>query len=160
MMPEDLESSGANCAPHTLQGRSADVFVWPVVATGCTEVSAFKAEEFVGVCGFSSLDWVTAWTTDTYLGEPPYLLTPAVCNVTCGCQLCPLSICTPGCQEMRVLLLAVLHCALCGCVQTKASLPLAKHDATISSAGGRSCCCHGLESQNHAFLSCFMNPKP
>ncbi len=28
-----------------------------------------KAEEFVGVCGFSSLDWVVAWMTDTYLGE-------------------------------------------------------------------------------------------
>ncbi len=38
-------------------------------SAGCTEIGAFKPEDFVGVCGFSSLDWITASATTTYLGE-------------------------------------------------------------------------------------------
>ena len=35
---------------------------------GLQAIKAFKREDFVGVCGFSSLDWVTSDFTDCYSG--------------------------------------------------------------------------------------------
>ena len=36
---------------------------------GMQAVDACKREDFVGICGFSSLDWVTADFANTYCGE-------------------------------------------------------------------------------------------
>ena len=36
---------------------------------GMQAVVACKREDFVGICGFSSLDWVTADFANTYCGE-------------------------------------------------------------------------------------------
>lgn len=36
-------------------------------------MGACKREDFVGICGFSSLDWVTADFADNYLGKAAIL---------------------------------------------------------------------------------------
>ena len=38
-------------------------------SVGMQAVRAYKREDFVGICGFSSLDWVTADFANTYCGE-------------------------------------------------------------------------------------------
>ena len=45
---------------------AADTLIWH--PAGLQAIKAFKREDFVGVCGFSSLDWVTSDFTDCYSG--------------------------------------------------------------------------------------------
>ena len=40
---------------------------------GLQALKAYKLEDFVGICGFASLDWVTADFADTYSGEASLL---------------------------------------------------------------------------------------
>ena len=41
--------------------------------SGIQAVGGYKREDFVGICGFSSLDWITADYANTYCGESQYL---------------------------------------------------------------------------------------
>ena len=46
-------------------------------AAGIQAVGGYKREDFVGICGFSSLDWITADYANTYCGKsqcPPLTL--------------------------------------------------------------------------------------
>lgn len=36
---------------------------------GLQAIKAYKREDFVGICGFASVDWVTADFANTYSGE-------------------------------------------------------------------------------------------
>ena len=50
-------------------------------------MKGYKREDFVGICGFSSLDWITADYANTYCGDSQYpFLTPVghyACTLAC-----------------------------------------------------------------------------
>ena len=46
-------------------------------------MGACKREDFVGICGFSSLDWITADYANTYCGKSHWVLPTAVAHFVC-----------------------------------------------------------------------------
>ena len=51
-------------------------------AAGIQAVGGYKREDFVGICGFSSLDWITADYANTYCGEPQHSSLTLVAHFT------------------------------------------------------------------------------
>ena len=53
-------------------------------AAGIQAVRGYKREDFVGICGFSSLDWITADYANTYCGKSRYSSLTLMAHFKCA----------------------------------------------------------------------------